>query len=390
MQVIRPAFFIFIYMSENRIVNIEWLTDRWDDDVLKIVRNMELDILSSQLSIFGSDELDKVVGSSKNVKYVNSIIRESSGAKSKLSIGATMALLSRPTAPFVIPPDLIEYIHQNIQSQETLDRYKKNFPNSDDVWDKGREFYNIFIDMGFPTQSAYMLAAAVFIECRWIPQVYNREEQKGGGVNGTGGWTGCGEGSFGLTFWRQKKKIIESLNLHTRLIPVYSFDWMKKRIDYGTEYNVIIPNDEKHYEPATFFKHKYGCLFQCKNDIWVEIIKAFIDGLGKAAGDDKTCIEYIMYSEPPLGASDPNDDDHKLLYSCYLFKAGAGTKKEFEPCAKCAERYMTTHQRMYSVNNPSYQAKNNFVEQLLVAYLLSLYVTDTEEEKFNLDEIIKF
>ena len=58
---------------------------------------------------------------------------------------------------------------------------------------------------------------------------------------------------------------------------------------------------------------------------------------------------------------------------------------------KCVDKYKSTHERMYGgVNNPTFKAKNGFVSQILVAYLLSLYVNDVPIPEINLDDIIKF
>ena len=378
-------------MAEEKIINVEWLTDRYEDDIVKAYKSMALNLLSSELSVFGLDDLDKSLILTDKLKYVNKIITKPRSNDSNFSIGATIAAFSRYAGPFIIPPDLIDYIREEIQSQEELDRYLSIYPSDEERYEKGKELFEELIKADYPTQAAYMLCGAAYIECGWNVNQFNKAEAAGGGVGGTGGWSGCGEGLFGLTFWRQKQELIKKLNLNNKRIDVYEYNLNTRVLNTNKTVSVTIPIEENLYKPATASNRRTGCLFQCKTDIWVELMKVYIESLGKGTGDDKTTYEYLMYKEEPLGSRDPNDDDHKLLYSGYLFKAGNGYKKEFDSMKKCVEKYKKTHERMYGgVNNPNFKSKNGFVDQILVAYLLSLYVNDVPIPEINLDDIIKF
>ena len=377
-------------MAEEKIINVEWLTDRYEDDIVKAYRSMTLNLLSSELSVFGLDDLDKSLVLTDKLKYVNKIITKTRSNDSNFSVGATIAAFSRHTGPFIIPPDIIDYIREEIQSQEELNRYIAGYPDTEEIYNKGKELFEELIKAGYPTQAAYMLAGAAYIECNWNVNQYNKAEASNNGVAGTGGWTGCGEGLFGLTFWNQKKRLIEKLGLNTRRVTVYLLG-INNQLDLNKTAECSISVDPKRYKPATFLNTSSACLFQCQTDVWVELLKTYIESLGKGIGDDKTTYDYLMYAEPPLGNRDPDDDDHKLLYSGYLFKAGNGYKKSFESMKKCVDKYKDTHKRIYGgVNNPNFKAKNGFVSQILVAYLLSLYVNDIPLKEINLDAIIKF
>ena len=150
-------------MAEEKIINVEWLTDRYEDDIVKGYKSMALNLLSSELSVFGLDELDKSLVLTDNLKYVNKIITKSRSNDSNFSVGATIAAFSRPTGPFIIPPDLIDYIREEIQSKEELDRYLSIYPSDEERYEKGKELFEELIKADYPTQAAYMLCGAAYI-----------------------------------------------------------------------------------------------------------------------------------------------------------------------------------------------------------------------------------
>ena len=92
-------------MAEEKIINVEWLTDRYEDDIVKAYKSMALNLLSSELSVFGLDDLDKSLVLTDKLKYVNKIITKPRSNDSNFSIGATIAAFSRYAGPFIIPPD---------------------------------------------------------------------------------------------------------------------------------------------------------------------------------------------------------------------------------------------------------------------------------------------
>lgn len=371
-------------MDDKTVVNVKWVNDRFEDNLLKLYKNAALDLLSMSTSIFGYDDLDNVLmKSSKKITFNNNFLKNRFGNTSAMSVSGTIAVLSRQTGPFIIPPDIIDYMKEEIPDEIELDRYLKRFPKDDERWDKAKEYYEALIDAEFPIQAAYALCGAFYVECTWNPNVVNTDEVANENKNVKGGWANAGEGLFGLTYWRQKENVIRKLGLNNGC-EIYL--WQNGRIS-KVKSSKGITLDEAKYNLGP--NSGAVVLAQCTEDIWMEILKVYIEGLGKGKGDDKKTIEYIMYDEEPVGSTDNEDDDHKLLYSTYLFKAGNGYKKSFDALVKCVESYKRTHNNMYQKKNPSFKAKNGFVEQLIAAWALSRYVADDIEVKDIADTVKK-
>ena len=373
-------------MPDTKSINVNWVTDRFDDDVIYHLKDATTDLVSSAFSIFGYEILDQKLKTHDKFSFQNSIIRTRLGNKSGLSFGATIALLARHFGPFVIPEDIIEYIQDEIIDKKTYDRYMKNLPSTEQQLKDGLVLVEEFVKAGYPMQAAYALAGSTWTECHWDPNVYNSLEQRNGGTNGTGNWSGCGEGLFGLTFWNQKQKIINKMNLNT--IEHSMYKWKGDSVNKNDVYQGIISNDESVYNKGPFPNKKNdrrsGCLFQLTEDVWIEILKLYIQDLGIASGDDKPTISYLMYDGIPNGTDrSKENDDHKLLYASYLYKAGSGTKKEWNSLLKVINSYKDTHKKQ-GVDIPI----NGFVEQLLAAYILAQYCNDVKPEDISLDEIL--
>jgi len=360
-------------MDEKTVVNVKWLNDRFEDNLLRLYKSAALDMLTMSTSIFGYEEIDKLLGSTekKKVKFNNTFLKNRFDNPSSMSVSGTIAVLSRQTGPFIIPPDIIDYMKEEIPDEQELNRYLKRFPKDEKLWEKAKEYYEALIEAEFPIQSAYSLCGAFYVECTWNPNVVNTDEVADRNVNVKGGgWANAGEGLFGLTFWSQKERIIQKLNLGAGC-EIYL--WQRGRIsNVKTSKGITTKMADYNKGPAG----GATVLAQCTEKVWMEILKAYIEGLGKGSGDDKKTIEYIMYDEEPVGSTDNEDDDHKLLYATYLFKAGNGYKKAFDSLVKCVNSYKTTHERMYASRFPGFKAKNGFVEQLIAAWALSRYVAD--------------
>lgn len=371
-------------MDEKTVVNVKWINDRFEDELLKLYKSAALDILAMSTSIFGYEEIDTILSkpNDKRITFKNNFLKNRFENTSAMSVSGTIAILTRQTGPFIIPPDIIDYMKEEIPDDIELDRYLKRFPTDEDIWDKAKEYYEALIDAEFPTQSAYSLCGAFYTECTWNPNVVNVDEVANKNANVKGGWADAGEGLFGLTFWSQKENIIKKLNLGAGC-EIYL--WQNGRATKTvTSKGITTKRDEYNKGPAG----GATVLAQCTEKVWMEILKTYIEGLGKGNGDDKKTIEYIMYDEEPVGSTDNEDDDHKLLYATYLFKAGNGYKKSFEPLVKCIESYKRTHENMYQKKNPTFKAKNGFVEQLIAAWALSRYIVDEIEVK-DLAETVK-
>lgn len=374
--------------GNNKIVSVKWQTERVEDKMFQIYRDIKNDLISINLSSFNYIDLNKTFDKEKNdkIQFNNYVIKTVLGNNSTFSVGATIAATRRAGGHFVIPPDLIEYINQEISSTLIFEKYISGFPNTTELYDKGRDLYQFFIDEGYPTQAAYALCGAAFVECAWNPNVYNKEEQKkeGGTVALAGGWSGCGEGLFGLTGWGQKQAIIKKLGLNVNGAQCYKYN-IFGNLNKNETVTRKIPADEYTYNQGP---RKHALLFQCVESVWVKILKEYLSGLPKHGDDDKKPYDYLMYAGTPVGSSESNDDDHRLLYASYLFKAGYGNGgTTFENMVKRVNAYKRTHKNIYSKKNPDYTPIDGFIKQLLIAYLLAEYVNDTPIEELSLSEI---
>jgi len=376
-------------MPDTKSINVKWVTDKYDDDLLYKIKDVTNDIVSSTFSIFGYTDVDKLIQTNDRISFENTIVKTKLGGRSGFSIGATIAILSRKFGKFIIPDDIIEYIQKEIKDKKTYERYMKNLPTSEDQLKKGMILVDEFLKAGYPTQAAYSLAGSAWTECHWDPNIYNSLEQRNNGTGGTGNWSGCGEGLFGLTFWNQKKKIIERMSLHTNTNTMYK--WNGNSVNKNEKYQGLISNDENVYNKGPFPSRNNdrnkGCLFQLTEDMWIKIMKVYIENLGTASGDEKPTIDYLMYDGIPNGKDgDKTNDDHKLLYSSYLYKASPGTKKEWEAMLKVINNYKGTHKAQS--NRSNFIPINGFVEQLLAAYILSQYCNDVNPKDISLSEIV--
>ena len=380
---------------EKKSISVNWYSDRVDDDIVKIFDYMKKDVASLSLGAYNENEINDLFDSYKSpekITFENDIIKTLLGAKSNFSVGATIAALSLNNYDtFIIPPDLIDYINEEIKTKDIFEKYVNIFPNSRSLYEKGKMIYDFFIENGYPSQAAYALTGAAYVECSWNPNQYNKAEQsKGSGTAGfAGGWSGCGEGLFGLTGWNQKERIIKALSLNTVGVECYRYQFGRLEKEKETVKRRIT-SDQKEYDKGPDKLGRYALLFQCTEDTWVKIMKEYISGLNMVGGDNKKPIDYLMYKENPKNDSDPLDDDHRLLYTSYLFKAGYGNGgTTFENLVQRVNAYKDAHTSIYGSGNPNYVAMNDFIKQLLIAYLLSQYVNDVEIDKLSLRNIVK-
>lgn len=364
-------------MGNIKTIGVEWLTDRYDDDLIRTYRKIMYDIMSSEFSVYGEDIIDKLFTLNDNTQLLinNSIIKTPLGVNSSMSVGGTIALLAKYNTPFVIPPDLIKYIKDNITSKELFDKYVSTFPNNIDLLEAGKQLFDIFIDAGYPFQSAYSLVAAVYSECGWDPNIVSQVKNEADKQ-----WTFAREGMFGISNWNDKKKLISELSLD-KFVTVYQ--WDKSSVNKLSIANSRISLDETYYNegpfPSKTNKHQYACLFQCTEDIWCDIMKKYIEGIPKVDGDDKTLYEYLMYDKEPLNDDNKDDDDHKLLYASYLFKDGKNTKKDFDELKKVIDKSTSYIKYGWKIND--------FIQQLLIAYILGQYVSGISIEDLSLNDI---
>lgn len=395
--------FLFLYMSEETSsVSVNWITDRLDDDIVKNLEDLKYNLLGMLMPDLGknfnsilSSRIPKEL-SSKNIEekierkilFDNSIIKTRNGSNSHFSPGATIAALAMHYSEFVIPPDILAYIKEHLASEEEISLYMKRIPNTEEQYQNGKRFFDILIELGFPSQSAYLLCGAIWVECGFNANLYNKDEAKGnsGTVKSAQGMSNCGEGIFGLTFWSQKLKLIKALSLNTQDSPMYGLKTGSGNVDKNIEIYAKVSDTEKDYNTI---REGYGRLYQLKEDMWIKLLEEYIKGINKLVGDDKSTYEYIMYDgKPNPNSTNEEDEDHKIFYSCYLFKAATGAGRTFKNTKTWAEKYMATHKKIAQGKGKNTKVDNGFVKQVLVAYALSLYNTGSSVEEINFDRLI--
>ena len=395
--------FLFLYMSEEtNSVSVNWITDRVDDDIVNNLEDLKYNLLGMFMSNLGNNfdsllsgiipkELSNKSTEEKierKILFDNSIIKTKNGSNSHFSPGATIAALAMHYSEFVIPKDILAYIKEYLSSEEEIDLYSKRIPQTEEQYQDGQRFFDILIELGFPSQSAYLLCGAIWVECGFNANLYNKDEAKGsnGTVKSAQGMSNCGEGIFGLTFWKQKIKLIKALSLDTQDTPMYGLKKGSGNVDKNIEIYAKVADNEKGYNTI---QNGYGRLYQLKEDTWIKILEEYIKGISKLPGDDKSTYDYIMYDgKPNPNSIEEEDDDHKIFYSCYLFKAATGAQRTFAKTKEWAEKYMNTHKKIANGKGKNTKIDNGFVKQVLVAYALSLYNTGSSVEEINFDNLI--
>ena len=387
--------------EETSSVSVNWLTDRVDDDITKNLEDLKYNLLGMFMSDLG-ENFDSILSgtipkelSTKSIEekierkviFDNSIIKNKNGNNSHFSPGATIAALAMHYSEFVIPPDILSYIKEHLASEEEINLYMKRIPKTEEQYQNGKRFFDILIQLGFPSQSAYLLCGAIWVECVFNANLYNRDEAKGssGTVKSAQGMANCGEGIFGLTFWSQKLKLIKALSLDTQAYPMYGIK-SNGSVDKNIDIYAKVANTQQGYDKI---QDGYGRLYQLKEDTWIKLLEEYIKGINKLAGDDKSTYEYIMYDgRPNPNSTNEEDEDHKIFYSCYLFKAATGAGRTFKNTKTWAEKYMATHKKIAQGKGKDTKVDNGFVKQVLVAYALSLYNTGSSVEEINFDNLI--
>lgn len=317
-------------MSEKR--KIEWKSDRIDHYLLASLENLKMDFMKMAIENLSYIDLDKT-NLSESIKYNNYIVPgDFPGMPSDVSVGAT-AILMCSFGQFPVPKEILDYV---MYALETGAINERNLPNNEDIYETGREMVMTLMKKGFNYYSACAIAGATFVESHWNVHAANMMELNNGGVGGTGGWSGCGEGLFGLTFWRQKDAIMKKL-----LLPG------------------LVNVSKAEYEKA---RHKHLC--DCTEEEWVDILKTFLE------------ISAINHHEILTNEDVPEDDETRtqILCSSYLFKAAPGLSSKFDNVKTVTENYMRTHIRLS--HNKNYQAYNGFAFQIYVSMLLDKYINN--------------
>ena len=293
---------------------------------------MKLDIMEMCLDDIEDLDLSEIKPNKKDlVRYKNNIIpSKSPGVPSNVSIEATAIMLAS-FGDFPIPPEITAYIKDAYDNGRVNDN---KIPSNEDLYEKGKNILMAFIEKGIPYYSACAMTGACYVECGWNVNVYNKLEKERNGVGGTGGWSGCGEGLFGLTFWSQKYKVMSKL--------------MLPQMDVNTTQHQYDTRDYPH-------------LCDCNESQWVDILEAYLD----------VCVpkhKEILYS-----TDIPEDDEArtKILCSGYLFKAAGGLESTFDNVKDTTARYMRTHTMQ---GGEGYHAYDGFALQIFISIFLDRYL----------------
>lgn len=376
--------------EKKKNISVNWLSDRFDDDYCNMYKDIANDLIAINLSSLNYKEINSAfnIEVNRKITFNNSLIKTALGNNSAFSFGASIAALSNNIAyPFVIPPDIIRYINEEIDTTEKFKKYVDTFPSNTELYDIGKRLFDDFIGEGYPPQAAYSLCGAAFVECAWNPNVYNKAEvlKKKGTAKAAGGWSGTGEGLFGLTCWYQKEKIITSLSLNTIPVECYRYANGKIHKEQPKIWRTITSNEAKYNSGPD----KTTLLFQCTEAIWVKILKEYLAKQNAHSTDEKKPLDYILYDGVPKNSEDEEDDDHKLLYATYLFKAGYDNKGTTKENVKArADAYKRTHEKIFKADNPNFTSVNGFIKQLLIASLLAQYIETNDIAKLTLDGIV--
>lgn len=323
----------------NSTKTIEWQSDRIDDYIICKLEDIKMNLAKLALCESYDLKLGKVDAHDINtIVYDNTAVKSPYGGISHLSIGAT-AVLMASFGEFPIPPEVAEYIKMRWEDENVN---TDNFPTSAELYEKGKAIVEAFLENDIPYYAAVALTGACFIECAWDVHVYNKLEKDGGGVGGTNGWAGCGEGLFGLTFWTQKEKIIKKLGLNSA--------W-KSAEAYNNSNSHLCDEDE---------------------ETWIEILMTYLELCAKK--------QYDVLGDEDADYND-QETQAKTLFSSYLWKAGQGVDPDFDGMKKTAERYMNTHKKQSS--NPRYKPIDGFAQQVCISILLDQYLHNEKSPNFD-------
>lgn len=310
--------------------HIIWDSHKLDGYIFSSIYDIKINLLKESLEFlgydFGKTDTDRI----NKIKYNNYLVPGiGPGVTSHISLGAALVALSSYFSNFNIPEDLIKYIQEEAEAGRVKET---SLPNTEDQFEKGENIYLAFKDLGFSDEASFALTGACWVECGWDVHRINKAELNGSGIMKTSGYSGAGEGLFGLTYWSQKKKIIDALNPPG------------------------IPSDEFEYNK----KHSRH-LMDLDDDWWVRI------------------AEYYIKNMAPNHFNVLNDeDDHIVLYASYLWKAAPSRTPDFDSVKKTVEKYIQQNEKMYLARNPSFRMHNGFCTQLCVSYLLSRFVNGDE------------
>ena len=343
-------------MNSDEPINLKWISYRQEDDIYKALSNIKYNILGMSLSMYG-DDMDNSIPSEidKLIEFKNFIIKDSRGhSGSNLSVEGTIGMLHKKDKYFIIPPDLIKYIKDNIRSNTIFYNYEENFPQNIEELYRGKELYDILTDIGLPSQAAYALCGMIYAKSKWDPTyIDNYEFLKE--------WPRRKEGLLAINDWQTKYKIINDLELYR-----YANFAKPQPFKSVTKY-------ENNYNPK-----KSGILSMCDLNTWINILKIFIQNPEKNVEDEKTCEEYLTYDKTPRQSNNPEDLDHKLIYTAYLLIEANEYSKTFDSITKKVDK---------ESKKENSDKTNSFITMLLVSRILSQFCCGIPIDELSLTDI---
>lgn len=357
--------FLFLYsMNNDENIKIDWLSERQEDDIYRTISNIRSSLIGMYMSFYG-DDINNIIPTENEdnlIEFKNFIIQDSrSNEYSNLSAEGAIAMLYRDDDYFIIPPDLIKYIQDNIGSSIVFDYYEEKFPHNIQELYMGKDLFDTLRSLKFPRQSAYMLCGMIFSKSKWDPTYFDVYENNKD-------WTRRKEGLLGINKWPDKKKIIEALNLnHSASFAV------------NTNVKSITTNETK-YNTA-----KHGLLSMLDLNSWVSILCYIIQNSEKNGGDDRTLLDYLNYDRKPKKRNDLEDDDHKLLYAAYLLNEAKDYSKTFESIEEKIDK--NKEEEKLNTNKSYNEIPNDFIVSLLVAKILSQFCCGVPVDDLNLLDI---
>lgn len=329
----------------NKLKTVEWEGNRLVHWMLAEIEEMRRNIVKMNIEDVTGEPLDNIdLVDEKKLVYENHIVDGLlPGNPSKLSIDSTIALMLN-YGDFYLPEEAKQFIKECFENDALA---PERLPDNEDLLESGKAILDAFMAAEYPYYAACALTGATFIECGWNVNVYNALEKNGGGVPGTAGWENCGEGLFGLTFWKQKEKIIKALGSTSP--PVSS--------------ELSIYRLERCPQP-------YVHLCDLNEEYWCQMAKIY---LGEIASKDN---EILLREELT------SDTEYlESLAAAYLWKAACGLEPEWEKAIETSEKYQATHTRQ----NNGKPAMNAFAQQLCVSVFLDKYIHG--EENLSLYDI---
>lgn len=238
---------------------------------------------------------------------------------------------------FIVPDEFKSYV---------LDAWSKGeidygcMPEDEELFDAAREVVEELVNTyEMPAQSAVALIGAMWTECGWQfnKSVANQQELDGGGLDGTKGYSNCGECWCQITFWSAKLPFIKLIN-------------------------APVPLEQSEYDKATSTH-----LSDLNWDWQVKMVYEWIK-------------KQQLWGKILL---DPDGDPGEQIVASYIQKAGFGKKPTLAEADRTAKIYMKSHADVNGVKKPI----NGFAKQVFTSIKFSGYIANLESGMSGQDAV---